>query len=191
MVVEGVAVGSTLRPIPFMNEQNRIRKKGLGPAMPVDYCVFVLPLLIIIAFILALNVKGSARKFWLWIASSLFALYLSIYFVPGWVLWVFAQGGNRNAQFNLGNYYSHRLGYIWTDTEARDKWWVEAAKRGHPHAMHQVGYFSMIGTSKYIPRDLTASRKWLEAAQAAGDPHAADGLRALDEEEAKSKRKSE
>jgi TPR repeat protein len=108
-----------------------------------------------------------------------------MYFVPGWVLWAFAQSGNREAQFKLGNYYWTRLGYNWSDIEARDKWWVEAANQDHPHAMYQVGYFSMFGTSKYIPKDLVFARKWLEAAQAAGDPDAADGLRSLEEKEAR------
>jgi hypothetical protein len=51
--------------------------------------------------------------------------------------------------------------------------------------MYQVGYFSQFGTSKYIPRDLAAARRWLESAQAAGDPDAANGLRSLADEEAK------
>ena len=65
---------------------------------------------------------------------------------------------------------------------------MEAAKQGHPHAMYQVGYFSQFGTSKYIPKDLVAAHRWLDAAQAAGDPDALDGLRSLAEEEAKAAR---
>jgi hypothetical protein len=150
--------------------------------MPVDYCVCVLPLLIIAAVILAV-MGGRYRRAWRWVAGGLLALFVLIYFVPGWVLWVFAQRGDRDAQFNLGNYYWTRLGYNWSDIEARDKWWIEAAKQGHPHAMYQVGYFSMFGTSKHIPKDLAGARKWLEAAQAAGDPDAPDGLNALAKEE--------
>jgi TPR repeat protein len=153
--------------------------------VPVDYCVCILPLLIIAAAIPAVA-GGKYRKPWRWVAAGLLTLFLLIYFVPGWVLWVAAQRGDREAQFKLGNYYWTRLGYNLSDIEARDKWWVESAKQGHPHAMYQVGYFSQFGTSKYIPRDLAAARQWLEAAQTAGDPDAADGLWSLAEEEAKS-----
>jgi TPR repeat protein len=158
--------------------------------MPVDYCVCVLPLLIIIATIVAV-VGGRRLKPARLVAAGLFALFLLIYFVPGWVLWVFAQGGDREAQFRLGNYYWTRLGYNWPDIEARDKWWVEAAEQRHPHAMYQVGYFSMFGSSKYIPKDLVASRKWLEAARAAGDSDAVDALQSLAEEEDKARNKKE
>ena len=152
--------------------------------MPVDFCVCILPLLILAAAVPAV-VGGKSRKAWRWVAGSLLAVFLLIYFVPGWVLWVSAQAGNRDAQYNLGNYYWTRLGYNWSDIDARDKWWVEAAKQGHPHAMYHVGYFSMFGTSRHIPKDLVAARKWLEAAQAAGDYDAPSGLKSLAEEEAK------
>jgi hypothetical protein len=152
--------------------------------MPVDYCVCVLPLLFGAAIVPAVF-GGRYRKQWRWIAAGLVAVFLLIYFVPGWVLWVSAQAGNREAQFSLGNYYWTRLGYNWSDIEARDRWWVEAAKQGHPHAMYQVGHSSMFGTSKYIPKDLVGARKWLEAAEMAGDTDAADGLRSLAKEEAR------
>jgi hypothetical protein len=63
----------------------------------VDYCVCVLPLLIIAAAIPA-AIGGRYRKAWRWVAGGLLALFLMIYFVPGGVLWVFAQGGNREAR---------------------------------------------------------------------------------------------
>jgi hypothetical protein len=152
--------------------------------MPVDYCACVLPLLIIAAAIPA-AIGGRRRKAWRWVAAGLLGLFLLIYFVPGWVLWGFAKNGDRESQFALGNYYWTRLGYNWSDIEARDKWWLEAAKQGHPHAMFQVGYFSIHGTSKHIPKDLAAARRWLEAAQAAGDLDAAEGLRSLAAAESK------
>jgi TPR repeat protein len=152
--------------------------------LPVDLFVCFLPLLIVAAAIPAV-VAGKRRKAWRWVAGSLVGLFILIYFVPGWVLWVSAQGGSPDAQHKLGNYYWTRLSYIWSDIEARDKWWVEAAKQGHPHAMYKVGYFSMFGTSQHIPKDLVAARKWLEAAQAAGDYDAASGLYVLAQEEAK------
>jgi len=152
--------------------------------MPVDYCVCILPLLITLAAVPAVA-GGQYRKRWQWVAGGLLALFLLIYFVPGWLLWVSAQRGDRESQFELSNYYWTRLGYNWSDIEARDKWWVEAARQGHPQAMYQVGYFSMFGSSRHIPNDLVAARQWLEVARAAGDPDAADGLRSLAKEEAK------
>ena len=118
--------------------------------MPVDYCVCVLPLLILVAAIPA-AVGGRYRRTWRWIAGGLLGGFLLIYFVPGWVLWVFAQAGYRDAQYSLGNYYNTRLGYNWPDTEARDKWWVEAAKQGHPEAMLQVGWKSMSLSLRKVP----------------------------------------
>ena len=107
--------------------------------------------------------------------------------MKGWVLEIRARKGDVEAQYRLGVYYWTRLGYMASDIEARDRWWVEAAKQSHPHAMYQVGYFSMVGTSRYIPRDLAAARRWLEAAKAAGDPDAASALHRLAEEEAKAR----
>lgn len=152
--------------------------------MPVDYCACVLPLLILAVAILAV-VGGKSRTVFRWVAGGLLALFLLIYFVPGWVLWAFAECGNRDAMFHLGNYYHSRLGYMWSDIDARDKWWVEAAKQGHPAAMYHVGYHSMFGTSRHIPKDLTAAREWLEAARAARHPGASSALTSLAEEEAK------
>ena len=123
--------------------------------MPVDFFVCLLPLLIVATAIPALFARHS-RKAWLRVSGGLLALFLLIYFVPGWVLWVASQGGDADAQYRLGNYYWSRLGYNWPNVEARDKWWLEAARQGHPRAMYQVGYFSMYGTSRYIPRDLSA-----------------------------------
>ena len=155
--------------------------------MPVDFCACVLPLLILVAGMGA-AAGGRDRKAWRRVAGALLAVFLLIYFVPGWALQGPAERGDREAQFALGNYYWRRLGKNWPDIEARDKWWVEAAKQGHPRAMYQVGYFSRFGTSQYIPRDLVAARQWLEAAQAAGDPDAADGIRSLAQEEARAAR---
>jgi TPR repeat protein len=152
--------------------------------MPVDWCVCALPLLIFLSAIPALT-PGPHRKTARWITMGLIGLFLLIYFIPGWMLSVSAERGDPDAQYKLGNYYWTRLGYNWSDIEARDEWWVKAAQQGHPRAMYSVGYFSMIGTSKHIPRDLTAARRWLVAAQAAGDPDAASALRALTAEEAK------
>jgi hypothetical protein len=89
--------------------------------MPVDYCVCLLPVLIVAAAIPAVVVRRH-RKAWRWAAGGLLALFLLLYFVPGWVLWVAAQRGDREAQYELGNYYWTRLGYNWSDIEARDKW---------------------------------------------------------------------
>src|SRR5262249_17013063 len=118
--------------------------------MPVDFCVCVLPVLIVATAIPAV-VTGRHGQAWRCVRGGLLALFLLVYCVPGWVLWVAAQQGDPDAQFRLGNYYWARLGHNWPDIEARDKWWVEAANQGHPRAMYQVGYFSQFGTSKYIP----------------------------------------
>ncbi len=144
--------------------------------MPVDYLVFILPVLILLAAIPALIDKKDP-KIWRVVAGGLLAVFVLIYFAPGWVLWVWAQAGQRDAQFMLGNHYQTRLGYNWPDIEARDKWWLEAAKQGHPRSMYLVGYFSIYGTSKYIPLDLVAARTWLEAARDAGKSDAIDALR--------------
>jgi TPR repeat protein len=152
--------------------------------MPVDFFVCIVPVLIIVATFFGL-VAERHRRIWRWIAGGLAAVFVLIYFVPGWVYWCRARSGDREAQYELGNYYWTRLGYNWSNVSARDKWWLEAAKQGHPEAMHQVGYFSMCGTSKYIPMDLVAARRWLEAAKAAGVMHADESLEMLAEQESK------
>ena len=149
--------------------------------MPVDYCVYLLPVLCLISALVTIVVRRS-RKVSSWITLAIAALFLAIYFLPGWLAWPLAQLGNRDAQYALGEYYWTRLSYNWSDIEARDKWWVRAAKRGHSKAMYQVGYFSMFGTSSYIPRDLDAAEYWLKAAKDAGDLDAADALETLDNE---------
>ncbi len=119
--------------------------------MSVDLVAFSLPILIVAAA-LAGVLGHKQRRRWRWTAVLLSALLVGVYFAPGWVLWIEARRGDRDAQYQLGNYYWTRFGYMLTDIEARDYWWVEAAKRGHPQAIERVRYFSRFGTSRYILR---------------------------------------
>ena len=148
--------------------------------MPVDLCVFVLPVLVIAFAIVA--VLKRHQKVWRCIAVGLFTLFALAYVLPGCELWLKARKGNRDAQYELGEYFWGRFGNNWPDIESRDKWWLEAAKKGHPEAMYKVGYYSQYGSSQFIPKDLTAARKWLTAAKQAGHPAASDVLSKLEME---------
>ena len=150
--------------------------------MPVDYFVLLIPLAFFLAVFVG-SIRRRARKPAWVTAVVLLLVFLGIYFVPGWVLQIRSRNGDTDAQYRLGVYYWTRMGYMWSDIETRDKWWLEAAKGGHPHAMYQVGYSSMFGSSKYIPKDLDAARKWLESAVAAGDQDAKDAFPMLVTEE--------
>jgi Sel1 repeat len=152
--------------------------------MPVDYFVVLIP----VAFLAAVLVGCGTRRFRkvaFSLAAVLLALFVGIYFVPGWVLEFKARRGDAAAQYDLGVYYWTRLGFIGSDIEARDYWWLQAAKQGNRDAMYEVGYFSMYGTSTYIPRDFGAARKWLEAAEAKGHPDAPAALQMLKQQNAK------
>ncbi len=151
--------------------------------MPVDFFVVLIPLGFLIALFAAI-VNRRVRKAAVALAGILLFVFVAIYFVPGWTLWLSARKGDAPAQYELGVYYWTRLGYMGSDVEARDFWWTEAAKRGHPRAMTQVGFFSMYGSSSYIPKDLVSARRWLEAAKLAGDSDAIDALQKLEHEEA-------
>lgn len=151
--------------------------------MPVDYFVLILPVLVVVALAVAVA-PGRPRSVGLTIAGGLAALFLLIYLVPGWVLWAFAQCGHRDAQFHLGRHYDSRLGYLWTDRESRDRWWLAAAEQGHPEAMYHVGHNAILGTSSHTPKDYAEARRWLESARAAGASQAASDLRYLSEREA-------
>ncbi|MEO2088316.1 MAG: hypothetical protein ABGY75_02310 [Gemmataceae bacterium] len=150
--------------------------------MPVDYCVCIMPLLILVSLGVALAGRSRLRKPAVWIATWTAVLFVGIYFVPGWVLWVAASCGHADSQFRLSKYYNTRLGYIWSDIEARDRWLVEAAKQGHPEAMYWFGHHSMYGTSRHIPKDYAAARHWLTAARDAGVADASVALKELDAE---------
>ena len=152
--------------------------------MPVDFIIILIPLAVLVSLFVA-SISKQARKYALTLTMIFVLTFVCIYFTPGWVLGIKARNGDAEAQYKLGEYYWTRLGYNWSDIEARDKWWVEAANQGHPHAMYQLGFFSMFGTSKYIPKDLDAARIWLEAAYAAGDYDAPSGLKSLAEIEIK------
>lgn len=150
--------------------------------MPMDYCVCLMPLLILVSLGVALAGRSRLRKPAKWLAIWSAALFLLIYFVQGWVLWVAASCGHADAQFRLSDYHSTGLESIWLDTEARHRWLLEAAKQGHPQAMYWVGHRSMSGTSRHIPKDSDAARHWLTAARDAGVPSAALKLKELDAE---------
>jgi hypothetical protein len=150
--------------------------------MPVDWFVCLLPLLIVAAAGVAVT-GGRAGKIGAWVAGGLLALFLLLYVIPGWLFWVFAHAGSREAQFRLGNHYSSRFGNNWPNIAERDRWWLRAAENGHPEAMYRVGYYSLFGKSRYIPKDLAAARRWMEAARKAGVADAGYGFRLLAEEE--------
>lgn len=139
--------------------------------MPVDVCVVMLPVMILVATGLGV-LGGRMRIVSRWLTGFLVCLFLLIYVVPGWVLWSFAVSGHRDSQYQLGNYYWARWGYNWPNLEARDHWWLMAARQGHPRAMSNVGACLMRGSSRTLPRDLDSARTWLEQARSAGDPDA-------------------
>lgn len=119
--------------------------------MPVDLVAFFLPMVLVISAIASM-VRSRHRKRWRCATAISTALLVAIYFAPGWCLLVRARRGDSEAMYQLGVYYWTRLGYMATDIESRDFWWVEAAKRGHPRAIEQVQHFSRFGSSRYIPR---------------------------------------
>src|SRR5438045_3842893 len=139
--------------------------------MPVDFIVVLLPLLFIIAAVVAVGSRRLRRIAGI-LAGVFLLLFVLIYFVPGWLLMVRAHRGDANAQYELGVWYWTRCGYNWSDIEARDKWWLRAAEAGHPHAMYQVGYFHRYGSSSVIPKDLAKADDWIHAAAKAGDDDA-------------------
>jgi len=144
--------------------------------MPVDVLVIALPLLSIFVATLAMFLPKFRKKISI-VVATLMAFYVLMYFGHGMDQRDSALTGNRDAQFELGNYYWTRLSYHWPDFIARDRWWLKAAENGHPHAMYLVGHFSMRGSSEYIPKDVDTGRQWIRKAAVAGDPDAIDWLK--------------
>ena len=147
--------------------------------MPVDFFVILIPLIAIISLVVAVAAR-RLRKIATIVAVSSVVLFVFIYFVPGWLLMIRAHRGDAAAEYDLGVWYWTRCGYMWSDVEARDKWWLRAAKAGHPHAMYQVGYFYQYGSSPALPVDLVKARYWIEAAAKAGDYDASQLLKTLE-----------
>ena len=144
--------------------------------MPVDFIVVLLPLLIIVAALVAAT-SPRLRKMAAKVAALLMFTFVMIYFVPGCLLMVCAYCGDTNSQYALGVWYWNRCGNYWSDIEARDRWWLRAAEAGHPHAMFQVGYFHRYGSSSVIQKDLAKADFWIHAAAKAGDDDAMTLLR--------------
>lgn len=146
--------------------------------MPVDFGVIILPILTLAAAGAAIVSKRHTKKWASISAASVLAMFV-IYFLPGWWFWLGARKGDAESQYMLGVYYWTRLGYMWSDPANRDKWWLRAASQGHPEAMFQVGYHSMHGSSKYIPKNFDTASFWLEKARDAGNVDAIEGLKTL------------
>ena len=147
--------------------------------MPVDFVAVFLPLAIL-GLVVSSFVTKSYRRFLLGSACVCLCAIVCIYIAPGWYYYWRARSGNADAQFKLGMHYGTRMGYMWADVESRDKWWLLAAKQGHPDAMKRVGYLSLYGTSNYIVKDLKAARYWLDRAKQAGDPDTEGGFKTLE-----------
>lgn len=150
--------------------------------MPVDYFAILFPFAFSLAVIVAL-ISSKYRRQAGRTAILILVSFIAIYFVPGWIAMVGAHNGDATAQYRLANWYWTRVGYMWSDLDARDRWLVEAATNGHAEAMQDVGYFSIWGTSHHIPRDFEAARMWLTRAEAAGAHDVAASLKVLAKQE--------
>jgi TPR repeat protein len=146
--------------------------------MPIDYIIILIPLIIIASAITAILVPAT-RDIALGVTIGSAVLFLFIYAVPGVYWMILARFGNVNAQYRLGIWHWKRFGYMYSNTEARDKWFRKAAESDHPEAMAQVGWF-YIWTREGDPQsNYKAARYWLEKAARAGNRDAINSLEIL------------
>lgn len=86
-----------------------------------------------------------------------------------------AEGGDLEAQYQIGRYYYHGYGLA-VDIEKAKDWYVRAAERGHTEAMYELGFhYDLSGTE---PRDgyresMLEARKWYTLAAKQGHAEAA------------------
>ena len=86
-----------------------------------------------------------------------------------------AEGGDLEAQYQIGRYYYHGYGLA-ADIEKAKDWYVRAAERGHTEAMYKLGFhYDLSGT---VPRDgyresMLEARKWYTLAAKQGHAEAA------------------
>ena len=86
-----------------------------------------------------------------------------------------AEGGDLEAQYQIGRYYHHGYGLA-VDIEKAKDWYVRAAERGHTEAMYELGFhYDLSGT---VPGDgyresMLEARKWYTLAAKQGHAEAA------------------
>lgn len=152
--------------------------------------IFMLPVLSAVIATYATLVATRRRQLWIVIAASPLVVFLLISFTPGWWFWIGALRHDSHSELMLGHYYNSRMGYLLTNMEKRDQWWLESARHGNIEAMYHVGYHSIRGSSALIPRDFNKARILLEKSLQAGLTDAADGLRSLERYEAYMKKRN-
>src|ERR1035437_8370707 len=106
--------------------------------MPLDLLVVILPALLVV-LLLVLTYVPKVRRQLLVVEGVLLAIFLLIYFAPGWLLMIGANRGDTESQFLLSNWYATRLGYNWPNIEASQYWLKKAAEQKHPKAMCCLG----------------------------------------------------
>jgi TPR repeat protein len=80
-----------------------------------------------------------------------------------------AEGGEPEAQFELGNLHESGSGVIQDFAEAAH-WYREAAQRGHFEAMYCLG--RLAGLGRGVQKDLVDAYAWLNVAAARGEARA-------------------
>jgi localization factor PodJL len=92
-----------------------------------------------------------------------------------------AQGGNPEAQYQLGLRLAEGKDFV-RDTAKAQAWWQQAAAKGHAGALYQIGIGMLTAENGSVsPENTAAAVRWLEAAAAAGNADGAYRLGQLHE----------
>lgn len=86
-----------------------------------------------------------------------------------------AKNGDKQAQYNMGVYYSQSGDY-----KQAVKWYKKSAEQNYAFAQHNLGYCYEHGEG--VPQDYEKAAEWYKKATAKGDPNAQNNLGVLYEE---------
>ena len=142
--------------------------------MPVDYFIALIPLIFLIAVLVAIIFK-KIRIYANIVVLIALSSFVWIYLAPEWLVLRSANKGDAKAQLELGYYYWTRFGYMGSDMEKSNYWFLRAAESGNPHAMALVG-------ESWIEKDKSKALFWLNAAAKAGDGDAIEDLKRMAQE---------
>ena len=86
-----------------------------------------------------------------------------------------AKNGDKQAQYNMGVYYSQSGDY-----KQAVKWYKKSAEQNYAFAQHNLGYCYEHGEG--VPQDYEKAAEWYKKAAVKGDPNAQNNLGVLYEE---------